>query len=212
MRIRTSKKAQKLQQSLASLQAASNRSYSLFDGDDNIFKELLTHTTTYAEYGVGTSTCWVLNNTNANIISVDTSIIWINEVKKNNQSLLTKLKAHFIDLGEIRNWGYPTSYENRHRFIEYTDTPWQSNAEIDTVLIDGRFRVCCFLTALKYSREGTKIIFDDYITRPHYHIVEQYVKREQVSGRQCLFVTPNKSTIDMSALQKDIDNFRHVFD
>ena len=206
-----SKRVAKLMPSLL-LKRAAKPKYRLFDNNDKLFKELLLDSVNYVEYGMGASTCWVLNNTNANIISVDTSATWINEVIKNNHSLLDRLTAHHIDLGQLRNWGYPISYDKRNRFIEYTDTPWQSDTEIDTVLIDGRFRVCCFLSVLKYSQEGTKIIFDDYVTRPHYHIVEKYAKREQESGRQCLFITPNKSTIDSLALQKDIDNFRHVFD
>ena len=33
----------------------------------------------------------------------------------------------------------------------------------DLILIDGRFRVCCFLSSLKYGNVGTKILFDDYL-------------------------------------------------
>ena len=33
----------------------------------------------------------------------------------------------------------------------------------DCVLVDGRFRVCCFLTSLKNAEQGTRIIFDDYV-------------------------------------------------
>ena len=45
----------------------------LFDGDDAVFKALLPQTTTYAEYGVGKSSLWVLANTRASILAVDTS-------------------------------------------------------------------------------------------------------------------------------------------
>ena len=80
------------------------------------------------------------------------------------------------------------------------------------VLVDGRFRVCCFLTSLKFAKEGTKIIFDDYIDRPYYHFVEKYLPREMECGRQCLFIVPSKSKIDMNELNKDIDSFRNVMD
>ena len=80
------------------------------------------------------------------------------------------------------------------------------------MLIDGRFRVCCFLTSLKFAKEGTKIIFDDYTTRRHYHIVEEHVSRAETCGRQCLFIVPPKSEIDFERLQKDIDAFRNVMD
>ena len=45
----------------------------LFDGDDAVFKTLLPQTSTYAEYGVGKSSLWVLANTPASIFAVDTS-------------------------------------------------------------------------------------------------------------------------------------------
>ena len=79
-------------------------------------------------------------------------------------------------------------------------------------LFDGRFRVCCFLTSLKFAEEGTKIIFDDYTNRPHYHFIENYVSRVKVFGRQCMFVVPSKAEIDMAELVKDIASFRNVTD
>ena len=80
------------------------------------------------------------------------------------------------------------------------------------VLVDGRFRVCCFLTSLKFAEAGTKIIFDDYVNSPHYHFIEKYVSRINQCGRQCLFIVPTKSKIDMNSLNKDIDAFRFVMD
>ena len=63
-----------------------------------------------------------------------------------------------------------------------------------------------------FLKVGTKIIFDDYVNRPHYHFVEKYVSRINECGRQCLFVVPSKSSIDMDSLNKDIDFFRFVMD
>ena len=60
--------------------------------------------------------------------------------------------------------------------------------------------------------EGTKIIFDDYINRPSYHIIENYVKREEIFGRQCLFLVPKKDKLDIEKLKIDIKNFRYVMD
>ena len=57
----------------------------------------------------------------------------------------------------------------------------------------------------KFVDSRTKIIFDDYVNRPQYHFVEKYVSRINECGRQCLFVVPSKSEIDMDSLNKDID-------
>ena len=70
----------------------------LFDGDDAVFKALLPQTTTYAEYGVGKSSLWVLANTRASIFAVDTSQYWIDQVRsKAGESAAvsyTHLRAH----------------------------------------------------------------------------------------------------------------------
>lgn len=184
----------------------------LFDGDDELFKEILADTDVYAEYGVGLSTTWVLNNTNADVISTDTSTEWIDKIKQSNQANLERLITYQVDVGVLKKWGRPTSYAKRENFVNYTDSVWRAHENIETVLIDGRFRVCCFLTSLKFAKQGTKIIFDDYINREHYHIIENYIQRDREYGRQCLFIVPEKDQLDMDAIDKDIDNFRHVFD
>ena len=57
---------------------------SLFDGDDSLYKEVVSGVDVYGEYGCGKSTKWMLNNTSAKVIAVDTSEQWIEEVKQDN--------------------------------------------------------------------------------------------------------------------------------
>ena len=125
---------------------------------------------------------------------------------------LQRLNIKLIDLGEVGDWGRPINYNNSDIFYNYTDWIWKLPQIPDTVLIDGRFRVCCFLTSLKNAKQGTKIIFDDYCNRPYYHIVENYIQREVTYGRQCLFIVPSQKNINFSELDKDIKNFRFVMD
>ena len=188
-----------------------NNPNSLFDSSDQLFKDILTRKETkiYAEYGCGKSTNWVLKNTSAKVFSVDTSLEWVKEVKKNNSE---NLNIHYSDCGEIGEWGMPLGYSKRSNFADYTDYIWKQADKPNVVLIDGRFRVCCFLTSLKFADEGTQIIFDDYTKRPHYHFVEKYTPRKLVDGRQCLFIVPKKSEIDFEELDRDIAAFRHVRD
>ena len=115
-----------------------------------------------------------------------------------------------IDLGKVGSWGTPISYIKSHNFKNYTDFIWEQSVKPKLVLIDGRFRVCCFLTSLKLADAGTKIIFDDYVNRPQYHYIEKYVSRIKECGRQCLFIVPPKKEIDMDLLDKDIELFRFV--
>jgi hypothetical protein len=189
-----------------------NNPNNLFDGDDKLFKDLLRNTRIYGEYGCGRSTSWVLQNTSAKVITVDTSLEWVKEVKKNNIRNIENLNIHYSDCGEVEAWGIPINYAKREFFSDYTDYIWKQIDKPTTVLVDGRFRVCCFLTSLKYADEGAQIIFDDYTNRRHYHVVEKYVPRISENGRQCLFVVPKNSEIDFEELDRDITAFRHVLD
>ena len=48
----------------------------LFDGDDTLFKNLISEVKTYFEYGCGKSTEYMYKKSNASIYSVDTSKEW----------------------------------------------------------------------------------------------------------------------------------------
>ena len=184
----------------------------LFDGDDMLFKEALASSRTYAEYGCGKSTVYALKKSSANVISVDTSIEWIRHVKTKINASQTRLQIYHANLGSVGQWGRPLDYSKSNEFSSYTDYIWKQAVKPDLVLIDGRFRVCCFLTSLLHADPGTIIIFDDYVGRPQYHIIEKYVKRFKECGRQCLFVTPNKEQLNLSELNQDIAAFKFVMD
>ena len=185
---------------------------SLFDGDDFLFKKSLEGIKIYGEYGCGLSSKWMLKNTNCKVISVDSSKEWVEKIKTENKKYLSKLTINHIDLGKVRRWGFPLSSVKSNNFQDYTDYIWKQSESPKFVLVDGRFRVCCFLTSLKFAEAGTKIIFDDYVNSPHYHFIEKYVSRINECGRQCLFIVPAKNEIDMISLNKDIDAFRFVMD
>ncbi|MEX3953212.1 hypothetical protein AB4Y40_36370 [Paraburkholderia sp. EG287B] len=180
----------------------------LFDGDDAMFKRLTASSRLYFEYGCGESTIWVAQNTNAKIYSIDTSKEWIDFVE--NRIDRKDATIEWVDCGELGQWGAPINYQKRQNFLRYANAPWANHQNPDIVLIDGRFRVLCFLTTLKLSNEGTKIIFDDYTNRPHYHIVEDFISRADTFGRQCLFIVPSKKNIDTNLIDQMIDKFEYV--
>lgn len=183
----------------------------LFDGNDKMFKEVLSSTSVYGEYGCGLSTVWVTQNTSCPVFSVDTSAYWIENTKK-FINMPKRAQLHYVDAGEVGAWGRPKSFKNRSRFSEYTDWIWQQDEKPDTILIDGRFRVCCFLTILVKAQKGTKIIFDDYLEREQYHVAEDFVKKSDICGRQALFVVPEFSIEQITEARKELERFRYVMD
>ena len=184
----------------------------LFDGSDALFKTLASESNVYFEYGCGKSTLWMLNNTEAKVYSVDTSKDWIKSVEKEVSGTKENLEIKWVDLGELGEWGRPLTYKKIDQFQIYTNTLWEIGQEADLVLVDGRFRVCCFLTTLKYAKEGTKILFDDYKDRKYYHIVEEFVANEDTCGRQTLFIRPPQKEINQKRLEQMITYFRCVID
>jgi hypothetical protein len=183
----------------------------LFNGDDSMFKELVTQPCVYGEYGCGQSTLWVGLNTNNPIIAVDTSFEWVSRVR----SLMPRQDGVFIehvDLGEIGKWGRPLTYKHLDGFQGYVEGIWCGSLTPNLILIDGRFRVSCFLASLLRAPVGSKIIFDDYRDRLHYHIVERIIKPSIMCGRQAIFEVPEKGSIDREEAAQIQKNFLVVFD
>jgi hypothetical protein len=143
----------------------------------------------YLEYGCGGSTIYALKNTACQVASVDTSQPWIDKVLSAAGTAATRLTIDYIDIGPIREWGIPENYTSRAAFPLYVERPWQSMPTPDLVLVDGRFRVACFLHSLLSARAGTRILFDDYV-RPDYHVVEEIVRPGVLAGRMAMFNVP----------------------
>ena len=100
----------------------------------------------------------------------------------------------------------------RDNFLNYANDIWNRELKPNFVLIDGRLRVLCFLISLKNCNPGTKIIFDDYVSRKYYHIVEELIKPSSDDGRQCLFEVGDKKNIDMKKLDFLINKFNYILD
>ena len=150
----------------------------------------------------------------ANIYATDTSSTWLDMVRGQvPKEASSRLNLTHVDLGGLKKWGRPSTYAHRDYFPDYGNLMWrQGVADPDLVLVDGRFRVFCFLTSLRNARPGTHIFFDDYMNRPHYHVVEEFAERADSCGRQALFIVPEKDALEVERLDAEIDAFRYVMD
>ena len=119
-------------------------------------------------------------------------------------STITKksLSLEFIhaDIGPTKELGYPEESTEKAILLNYTNGVWDKlkfKCFIpDLILIDGRFRVATFLMALIHS-PGSKVIFDDYMNREHYKVIEEILPREYSVGRFGVFVVPLEFTPEM---------------
>jgi len=170
------------------------------------FKSKVLRSSCYLEYGCGGSTLFAHNEAKVpQIISVDTDLRWIIKVKEQFVDGKSNSIIDHVDLGEIGDWGIPNSTEHYRDFHKYSSIPWirakESGLVPDTVLIDGRFRIACFLYSLLCARVGTSIIFDDYLDRPEYFIIEQFCRVTDRVGRMAGFVVIKEfNTNDLVAL------------
>ena len=161
------------------------RKSTLFNGNDAMFKQMIQNASEYVEVGCGQSTIFALNNSNVEtVVAIDTSKQWLEFV--NSVSKKSNLIIHHSDFGPLGDWGRPKGYDQISQIHDYTSAMFKY-CNPDLILIDGRFRVYCFLYACVNGKPGTKIIFDDYYGRPHYHIVEDIIKPIDSCGRQALF-------------------------
>jgi hypothetical protein len=183
----------------------------LFDGDEKVFKEKATTCHVYGEYGCGQSTKWIYINTKVNIYSVDSSQAWANSVVSsiNNSS---RLKINYIDVGPIGDWGRPITYSKRDKYLDYIYGIWGNELKPDLILIDGRFRVACFFASILQADPGSCIIFDDYMNRPHYHLVEEYIHRDSNDGRQGIFIVPVLQSHERISIEELVKVFSNVMD
>ena len=177
-----------------------------FSGSSALFVTSLNGVTKYAEYGSGHSTRWLLKNSDVEIFTVDTSKDWLDTIDRENQFHDRLYKCH-IDIGPLMSWGYPKNLSVRHLFSQYWEGPWRAKEDYDVVLIDGRFRIQCFLFSILRAKNNTIILFDDYCDRDYYHVVEEIIKPVETDGRMAKFIkTPD---LDSESIVNMINDFKY---
>jgi hypothetical protein len=173
-----------------------NLNPSLDLGGLEFFKHTVSRSKCLLEYGSGGSTVYAVNIAKVkNIISIDTSKEWVEKVLKSTNLTETELLIEHCDVGPVGDWGVPINRDKSSDFWRYTTRPWQiaknHNFVPDTILVDGRFRVASFLYSLLSARVGTIIMFDDYLDREHYFVVENFCKLSEKYGRMGVFYVDN---------------------
>lgn len=129
------------------------------------------------EYGSGGSTVLASELIGKKIYSVESDKAWSENLEKFiRESPLTKSFPEIVhvNIGPTKEWGHPVSDEGWREFHKYPIGLWQelhANGP-DVILVDGRFRLACFLTCCLMTRRTVKILFDDYRDRTNYHSAE----------------------------------------
>ncbi|EAR51654.1 hypothetical protein OG2516_03680 [Oceanicola granulosus HTCC2516] len=149
------------------------------------------------EYGSGGSTVMAAEMDGKTVTSVENDPAWADMMEAwfaaNPPASLPRIAR--VDVGEVKEWGKPANNARHFAYPGYALGVWGGKAFVqpDLVLIDGRFRVGCLLACVFRSRRPVQVMFDDYVDRPEYHVVEDYAEKVEVRGRMARFeVTPRR--------------------
>ena len=167
----------------------------------------------YLEFGSGGSTFLALENSNANVFSVESDKKWLDYLLSykiiNNAQRAQRLKFYPINIGEIKGWGYPVNDNLQENYPNYSAEVFRKIDcdKIDTVLIDGRFRVACTIQAVLNCSNIKYILIHDYIDREFYHTVEEFL--DKIETIDTLAVFKVKENIDYEKLKKLYDECKY---
>jgi len=147
----------------------------LANNDRKMFYRFLDISKVYFEFGSGGSTYQAsIRNNIEHIYSVESDIQWQKVLKLNIHN--NNITYIFNEMNTKHNtWGNPGKNATDIQKINYSNslktlTKEEQNT-IDYILIDGRFRVACCLKCYELINDDCIIAFDDFLNRPHYHII-----------------------------------------
>ncbi len=61
------------------------------------------------------------------------------------------------------------------------------SSDADVYMVDGRFRVACFMQILLHSRRDALIMIHDYDLRSEYHVVKEVAREIVAAGSLSVF-------------------------
>lgn len=153
------------------------------------------------EYGSGGSTHLAMQLKVPHVFSVESDLKWAQELDKALKAEFPSQHCvvHHVDIGKTVKWGRPANNSGFTRYHRYPTDVWDREDFVypDVVLIDGRFRVACFLTVMLRAKNPVTVLFDDYIDREEYHWIEDHVSPVDLVGRMARFeILPRPFPVD----------------
>lgn len=147
------------------------------------------------EYGSGGSTVLAGDRAQGAVFSVESDRDWLAGMQAwfDHHPPASRVILHHADIGPTRAWGFPKGKSKIDRFPAYPLSVWERADFLapDLILVDGRFRLACMVTALYAIARPTVLLVDDYADRPAYHRFETLAGCPTMTGRLARFdLTP----------------------
>lgn len=166
------------------------------------------------EFGSGGSTVMASEMPGKTIYSVESSRVWTKMMRRwfEEAEPVSLPQMHHVNIGPTGKWGTPRSGAGYRRYHLYPLSIWDTEGfkHPDVILVDGRFRVACALTAMLRCTKKTTLLFDDYEGRKGYHVLEEFLEKEEVVGNMARF-TLNKKALPRAQMTKIIGMFAQHF-
>ena len=177
-----------------------------------LLTSLLACARRYMEFGAGGSTCLAAQAVAESIISVDSSREWLDKVAAVCAANAYAVQPALIhaDIGELRDWGWPRDETQRAQWPAYHEGVWSrpEAARADTYMVDGRFRVACFMQVMLRCPGDALVIIHDFSDRPNYAPVHRVAREVARAGNLSAFV--RRQDFDASVASGILD--QHRFD
>ena len=157
-----------------------------------LLASLLACSRRYLEFGAGGSTCLAAMTVAESVVAIDSSRQWLDRVAAICADDAYRCKPVLVhaDIGPLQDWGWPRDESQRSSWPNYHEAIWSHAAvtDTDTYLIDGRFRIACFMQAALRCRADALIIVHDFANRPNYAEVRQVAREVACAGNLSAFV------------------------
>lgn len=177
--------------------------------DENAVLQRLVHSKVFLQYSCAAFTQDACNKTNIQkVIAVESNKTLSDSVY---QSIVQREKLHMIcaNIGEVNANGAPATSEKFKQYHSYMVLPWALADKYmltpDTILINGPFKVACFLYSLICAKEGAVILFNDFFKNPAYEVVRNYCALEKRHGDMAEFIV--KKNYVMSDIAANIAKY-----
>lgn len=143
------------------------------------------------EYGSGASTRTASAMSGKFVISVESDRQWARNLRADLSAVQTpsQVIVYHADIGPTGPWGRVMDDRNWRSFHKYPNAVWSEPffRHPDVILIDGRFRTACLMSAMLHAKKPVTVLFDDYTKRPRYKLVEDFIQPVEIVGRMARF-------------------------
>lgn len=171
--------------------------------EETVFlRRQLSRARKYLEFGAGGSTLLALSRGVPSVTSVESDARLAGYLESLATTSTSNFTCHVPPMNEISAWGFPIHEGDLTELGRAYAHAADGLSDVDTVLVDGRFRVACALAVATRVTGKTTLMIDDYGDREHYEVVEQYLGRPRMKGRLAVFTLRRPVNIPHDTLRE----------